>query len=357
MAPSVNTYQVAKGLSCGVDLLRYVLRRLVFAVFVVLSVITITFILSHNMGGNMITAWLGKSAGLHPELAQLYAQKYHLNDPIWVQYYYYIIELLQGNFGFSPTRGFLPVLTVISQTLPLTIQLAVFAFIISLVLGVGLGMVAARYSHTVIDGGIRTFYLAGYSSPSFFVALILLICFTYIFRLLPIGGAFDPSIAQPSVVTGLPLLDSLIEGNWAYFVSGVMHAILPSVALALITFGVLTRLLRSALLQVMEMNYIRTARAKGLDENSVFYKHALKNAMIPVVSLSSLMLTWLVTGTIFVENVFAYPGMGQYVVGAVAGQDYPGILATTLVYAIIIVVGNLVADLLYAVVDPQIRIG
>jgi peptide/nickel transport system permease protein len=115
--------------------------------------------------------------------------------------------------------------------------------------------------------------------------------------------------------------------------------------------------LRSALLEVMQMNYIRTARAKGLDENAVFYKHALRNAMIPVVSLSSLMLTWLITGTIFVENVFSYPGMGQYLVGAVMAEDYPGIIATTLVYAIIIVAGNLVADLLYAVVDPQIRLG
>jgi peptide/nickel transport system permease protein len=340
-----------------VNLLSYVLRRLLFAIFVLLAVVTITFVLSHNLGGNVIVAWLGKTASLHPQLAQLYAEKYHLNDPVWVQYYYYILGLLQGNLGFSPSRGFIPVLTVISQTLPLTLQIVFFAFVISLGLGTLLGVVSARYSHTKIDGGIRAFYLAGYASPPFFIALVLLIVFAYGFRLLPSGGAFDPSVQQPTWITGIPLIDSLIEGNWAYFASGISHAILPSLALALVTFGVVTRVLRSSLLEVMHMNYIRTARARGLDENTVFYKHALRNALIPVVTLSSIILTWLITGTIFVENVFAYPGMGQYVVHALLAQDYPGILGTTIVFALVIVIGNLVADLLYVVVDPQIRLG
>jgi len=340
-----------------VNLISYVLRRLLFAIFVLLSVITITFVLSHSLGTNVIVAWLGKAASLHPQLAQLYAAKYHLNDPIWVQYYYYILGLLQGNFGFSPSRGFIPVLTVIGQTLPLSLQIVFFAFVISLGLGTLLGVVSARYSHTKIDGGIRTFYLAGYASPPFFIALVLLIVFAYGLKLLPSGGAFDPSIQQPTWITGIPLIDSLIEGNWTYFVSGITHAILPSVALALVTFGVVTRVLRSSLLEVMHMNYIRTARAKGLDENTVFYKHGLRNALMPVVTLSSIILTWLITGTIFVENVFSYPGMGQYVVHALLGQDYPGILGTTIVFALVIVIGNLVADLLYAVVDPQIRLG
>jgi len=340
-----------------VNLVSYVLRRLLFAIFVLLAVVTITFVLSHSLGGNVIVAWLGKSASLHPQLAQLYAEKYHLTDSILVQYYYYILGLSQGNFGFSPSRGFIPVLTVIGQTLPLTLQIVFFAFVISLGLGTLLGVISARYSHTKIDGGIRTFYLAGYASPPFFIAVVLLIIFAYFFRILPSGGAFDPGMQQPTGITGIPLLDSLIEGNWAYFVSGIRHAILPSLALALVTFGVVTRVLRSSLLEVMQMNYIRTARAKGLDENTVFFKHGLRNALMPVVTLSSIVLTWLITGTIFVENVFAYPGMGQYVVRALLGQDYPGILGTTIVFALVIVIGNLAADLLYAVVDPQIRLG
>ncbi len=339
------------------NLAKYLLRRVLFAVVVVMSVVTITFILAHSLGGNPVAAWLGKAAGLHPDLAQAYAEKYHLNEPIYIQYYYYIVNLFQGNFGFSPSRGFLPVALVISQTLPYTLQIAFFAFVISVILGVVLGVLSARFNHSAVDGGIRAFYLAGYSSPAFFIALLLLVGFAFQLKLFPNGGAFDPSLSRPAWITGIPIIDSLLQGKSAYFASAIEHVILPSVTLALVTFGIVTRVLRSSLLEVMQMNYIRTARAKGLNESTVFYKHGLRNAMIPIVTLSSIMVTWLITGTIFVENVFSYPGMGQYVVTALAGQDYPGILATTLVFAIVIVSANLIADVLYAVVDPQVRLG
>ena len=336
---------------------RYILRRLLFGIVVLLAVVTVTFVLSRSLGGNTVVAWLGKAASLHPELAQLYAEKYHLNDPIPVQYYYYIVNLLQGNLGFSPSRAFEPVTEVISQTLPFTLQIAVFAFVISLVLGVLLGVISAQYHHKPVDTLVRAFYLGGYSSPPFFVALVLLIAFAFWFRMLPSGGAYDISLTPPTVITGLPMVDAMIEGNGAYLLSSLQHVVLPSVSLALVTFGVLTRVLRSSLLDVMHANYIRTARAKGLDEKTVFFKHGLRNAMISVISISSIMVTWLITGTIFVENIFAYPGMGQYLVTALASQDYPGILAVTIVFAVVIVVTNLIADILYAVVDPQVRLG
>jgi peptide/nickel transport system permease protein len=152
-------------------------------------------------------------------------------------------------------------------------------------------------------------------------------------------------------------LDALLEGNFAYFFSALQHVILPSLSLALGTFGVVVRVLRSSMLDVMRSNYVRTARAKGLPENTVFFKHGLRNAMISVVTLSSLIVTWLITGTIFVESIFSYPGMGQYVYQALLVQDYAGILGTTIVFAIIIILSNLVADILYVVVDPQIRLG
>jgi peptide/nickel transport system permease protein len=318
---------------------------------------TITFVLSHNLGGDPIYAWLGRAAGMHPDLAEAYAVKYHLRDPIWVQYYYYLTNLFQGNLGFSPSRNFVPVSEVIAQTLPYTLQIALIAVVATLILGILLGVISARYHHTKIDGVIRAFYLAGYASPPFFIALVLLILFTYKLGFLPSGGAFDPSLTQPYWITGLPIVDSLLEGNYAYFLSALQHVILPSAALSIVFFGIVTRVLRSSLLDVMHANYIRTARAKGLDENRIFFGEALRNAMIPVVSLSSLIVTWLVTGTIFVENVFSYPGMGRYLVQALNGQDYPGILGATIVYATVIVVANLVADILYAVVDPQVRLG
>ncbi len=322
-----------------------------------LGVVTITFILAHSIPGNPVYAWLGRDASAHPALVQLYTEKYHLNDPLYIQYYYYLSGLVQGNLGYSPAKGFIPVTQVISETLPYTLQIAFFAIVISIVLGVVLGVLAARFHHGPADKSIRAFYLAGISSPSFFIALVLLIIFTIFFHLLPTGNAASLSLAVPRAITHIPMLDALLEGNFTYFFSALQHVILPSLSLALGTFGVVVRVLRSSMLDVMRSNYVRTARAKGLTENTVFFKHGLRNAMISVVTLSSLIVTWLITGTIFVESIFSYPGMGQYVYQALLVQDYAGILGTTIVFAIIIILSNLVADILYVVVDPQIRLG
>jgi peptide/nickel transport system permease protein len=343
------------------NIVGFIIRRLLLAILVLLGVVTITFILAHSIGGNPVYAWLGRSAALHPQLVVIYTKEYHLDAPLYVQYYYYIVGLLHGNLGLSPAKEFEPVSQVIAQTLPYTIQIAFFAIVISIILGIALGVISARFHHGPVDKSIRGFYLTGISSPSFFIALVLIIvfCSPLIFRppLLPSGGAADLTLSLPSPITHIPMLDSLLEGDFAYFFSSLQHVILPSAALALGTFGVIVRILRSSLLDVMRSNYIRTARAKGLKENTVFFKHGLRNAMISVVTLSSLIVTWLITGTIFVESIFSYPGMGQYVFQALIVQDYPGILATTLIFAIIIILSNLIADILYVIVDPQIRLG
>jgi len=338
-------------------LLPYVIRRLVLAIFVLWGVVTITFLLSHLIPGNPIEALLGRAATSHPDLVAKLSAQYHYNDPIYVQYYYYIVNVLQGNLGYSTSRGFLPVAQVIEQTFPFSLQIAFFAFLIAMVFGILLGALAARYSHKPVDHGIRAFYLAGVSSPAFFVALIFLIVFTFYFRLLPASGAVATGIAPPAPITGIPMLDAALELNGTYLSSALYHVILPSLALAVGAFGVVVRILRASMLQVLQSNYIRTARAKGVAEGTVFFRHAMRNAMMPVVTLSSLILYGLVSGTLFVENIFSYPGMGQYVVGAIAAEDYPGVLATTLVYAVVIVIANLVVDLLYVVVDPQVRLG
>src|SRR5579872_5582680 len=255
------------------QVLPYILRRIGLAIFVLLGVTIITFFLSHSVGGNPIVALLGKQASLHPQLVAELSAKYHFNDPIWIQFYYYILNLLQGNLGYSTSRGFLPVSSVISQTLPYTIQIAFFAYVISLVLGIGFGVLAALYHGRTVDRSIRTFYLAGISTPAFFIALLMLIVFPYYLHWLPIGGAVNPNIPPPHILTGIPMLDALIEGNFAYLSSAFIHVILPSLALAIATFGVVVRILRSSLLDVMQANFIRTARAKGLDEETVFFKH------------------------------------------------------------------------------------
>jgi peptide/nickel transport system permease protein len=342
----------------GLNLLRFLLRRLAFAVFVLFCVLTVTFVLAHLIPGNVVQAWMGKAAALYPNLAKLYAAKYHLNDPVVVQYFYYVVGMLQGNLGISPSRGFVPVATVIGETLPLTLQIVFLAFILCLIIGITLGILAARYHNTPADTLIRVFYLAGYSSPPYFIGIVILVVAALYLRILPTGGAYDPLLVTPPVpLTGFPILDSLLRGDFGFFQNAMWHLILPSLTLALVSFGVITRVARSSLLDVMEMDYIRTARSKGQDEGTVFYRHALPNAAISLITISSLVMTFLVTGTVFVEYLFSYPGMGQYAFYALQGQDYPGIMATVFVFAAIIVITNLVADILYAYVDPEIRLG
>jgi peptide/nickel transport system permease protein len=292
---------------------------------------------------------------MHPELAAAYAEKYHLKDPLYLQFGYYVVGLLQGNLGYSVLKGE-PVVDAITQTLPYTLQIAFFAIIITLMIGIPLGVLAGRYHHKMADYGIRAFYLAGISSPAFLLALFLLMILSYMFRLLPSGGALSPNISLPRPLTHFIMIDSVVEGDWRTLGDALIHVLMPSMALALGIFGYVTRVLRASILEVMRTNYIRTARAKGVDENRVFFKHALRNAMIPVVTLTSLIVTWLIKGTLFVETIFTYPGVGQYAVQALSSLDYPSILGITLIFAALIVVSNLVADILYAVVDPEIRL-
>lgn len=335
--------------------LSYITRRLVLAVFVLFSVALITFILTHSISSNPVVAFLGKAASIHPEIAQAYIQRFHLDEPVYIQFWYYIVGVVQGDLGYSWSRGTY-VSQVISQTLPNTLQIAFFALLITLALGIPLGMLACRYHNRFPDHGIRAFYLAGISSPAFFLALLLLLVFSFLLRLLPTGGVISLGVQRPHKITGFIVLDSLLEGNLVAFVDTVAHVLMPSMALALGNFGYVVRLLRSSLLEVMQTNYIRTARAKGLSERAVFLKHALKNGLIPVVTLAALMTTWLIGGTIFVENIFAYPGMGQYLAQSLGNVDYAGILGVTLVFTTTIVLVNLVADILYTILNPAIEL-
>ncbi len=329
-------------------------RRIATGVFVIFGVTLITFILAHMVPGNPVVAWLGKQAAQHPELAQAYAEKYHLNDPLYLQYFYYLNGLAHLDLGYSPTRGE-PVAMAISQTLPYTLQLVIMALVFVVILGSLTGILAAKYAGRVPDRIIYSFYVFGIASPPFFVALVLILVFSLLLPILPTGGLIDLSITSPYSITGLPLLDALLEGNIPAFNSLLSHAVLPSLALALTVFGLLTRVLRSDILGLMNSNFVRAARARGVSENKIFFNYAFKNSLISVITLTSILTIFLLVGDIFVEYIFAYPGIGQYAVQAALSIEYPSILGTTLVYAIIIVIVNLITDLTYGLADPRIR--
>lgn len=336
-------------------LLYFVLRRSATAVFVLFGVSVITFVLAHSISGNPVVAWLGRAASLHPEIVKFYIEKYHLDAPLHEQYFYYVTGLLQGNWGFSPQRGEY-VADVLARTVPNTLQLMFFSFIFAVTFGIATGALGAKFATRWPDTLIRIFYLGGTASPAFFLALGLIIVFAFLIPVFPTGGTISPTIIMPPPITRLPILDSLLNGNLDAFSSEMEHIILPSLANSLGIFGIITRVLRSSMLDTMSSNYIRTARAKGVPENDVFFKHALRNSLIPVVTLLAVLVNLLIVSSIFVEYIFTYPGVGQFAVESVLNYDYPGILSTTLLFATMIVLANFVADILYGVVDPRIRL-
>jgi peptide/nickel transport system permease protein len=319
-----------------------------------LGVVVITFLLSHAISINPITAWLGKSAALDPSLVAIYTKTYHLDDPLYVQFFYYIVGLVHLQLGYSPARHE-PVSVVIAQTFPYTLQLIFLAMIMAIALGIVGGVLSAKFSDGPLEKVIKVTYISSYATPTFMVALVLLLVFSSMFKLLPTSGLIAPFVALPHHITGIPMLDALLEGRWSAFLSLFEHALLPSFALALTLYGFVTRLLGSSISDVMGSVFVKAARARGISESSLLIGYGLKNSSLQLITLIALLLTFSLTGDVFVETIFSYPGLGQYAVQAIQAFDYPGILATTLVYTTIIVIVNLSADLLYFVADPRVQ--
>lgn len=335
-------------------LLKYFLRRLGTASFVLLGVSLITFFLSHSISSNPLVAWFGKGVAIDPKLAQIYIQKFHLNDPIYVQYFWYIVGIVHGDFGYSPTRGE-PVITAIAETWPYTFQLILLSTFFAIIIGIVSGLVAARYVGRLPDKLIRSFAIISFASPAFFVGLAVILVFSLVFPVLPTSGAIGLSITPPPQITQIPFLDAAIIGDWPAFYSLLSHAILPSLANALVVYGILTRVLRSSVLDVLHSNFITAARARGFSERRILYDYAFKNSLVTVITLVALLVTYVLGSTVFIEYIFSYPGLGYYVVQAALYLDYPAIQAITLIFAGLIIAANFLADTLYAVVDPRIR--
>jgi len=333
----------------------YVARRLAAAVAVLLGAATITFLLAHAIPVDPIVVWLGKSASYDANLVAIYTKTYHLHDPLYVQYVYYIIGLLHFQLGFSYLRHE-PVATVISQTFPYTLQIILLGMIIEVILGVGGALLSAKYEGSVVEKVIKLTYIGSYASPTFMIALVLLLIFTSAFKFLPTSGLADPFVSLPYHITGVPILDALLEQNWPAFVSLLEHAILPSLALAIAGYGFVTRVLGSSISDVMGSTFVKAARSRGITENKILLNYGLKNSLLEAITLIALLLTFSLTGDVFVETIFSYPGLGYYAVQAIEAFDYPGIIGTTLVYTVIILVVNLAADLLYLVADPRVRL-
>jgi ABC-type dipeptide/oligopeptide/nickel transport system permease component len=287
---------------------------------------------------------------------------YHLNDPWPIRYVVYVWNLLRGDWGYSRSLS-QPVLDGLAARFPATMELATAAILWTLIAGIPFGIISALKNNKVPDHVSRLVALTGVSTPVFWLGLLLQLIFFYYFHLLglpnlPSNGRIDTTLALEhpvTSVTGLMVVDTLITGNFIMTEDALAHLVLPSFALGFISLGVIMRIMRSSMLEVLRQDYIILARSKGLSERVVIYRHALKNAMIPTVTVAGLAIAGLLGGAPLTETVFGWPGMGRLAVNAIGRNDAPLIMGFTLVTALILVLANLIVDILYAYLDPRIK--
>ena len=270
------------------------------------------------------------------------------------KYILYIKNLLHLDLGTS-IRTNKPVLDELARCYPATIELALFAIILAAVLGILFGVISAIKRNSILDQVVRALSVTGVSIPSFWFALLVLYFFYYKLHIFPGPGRLSNSFSAPATVTGMYVIDSLIEGNPAKALDALQHLILPGLVLAAFTMGLITRTTRSNLLDVMSTDYIRTARAKGLSRVGLIVRHALGNALIPVLTVIGLGLGNLLGGMVLVETIFNWPGVGQFAYESVLSVDYPSIIGVALLIALNYMVINTVVDILYGVIDPRVR--
>ncbi|WML42795.1 ABC transporter permease [Neobacillus sp. PS3-40] len=335
-------------------MLRFIGRRLLFLLFLLFGVALFVFILSHLVPSDPVAANLSQSAMNNPEIVAAFKEKWGLDRSLFRQLILYFQHLLTGDLGTSIRTGN-PVLNDLRQFFPATFELSIVAMAIALILGILFGIISAIYRNKSIDHVIRTISISGVSIPSFWFALIMLNVFSSVLGITPGPGRIDSRAATPEGGTGLLLFDSLISGNFQLFSDVVMHLILPGTVLGFFTMGLIARQTRSNLLEVMSLDYIRTARSKGQKESAVIIKHALSNSMIPVITVAGMGFCNLLGGMVLVENIFAWPGIGQYAYLSAVSLDFPAICGVSLLIAFIYVVINLLIDILYGVIDPRVR--
>lgn len=334
--------------------LKFIGKRLLYLVIMLFGVATLVFILTKLIPGDPVVANLSQRALSDPDIVAAYKAKYGLDQPIMVQYVLYIRNLLQFDLGTS-IRTNTAVLDELARCYPATIELALFAIILAALFGILFGIISAVRRNSILDQLVRAISVTGVSLPSFWFALLVLYFFYYKLQILPGPGRLSNVFSAPATVTGLYVLDSLIEGDIPKAIDAARHLILPGAVLAAFTMGLITRTTRSNLLDVMSTDYMRTARAKGLSRVGLILHHALGNALIPVLTVIGLGLGNLLGGMVLVETIFNWPGVGQFAYESVMSADYPSIIGVALLIALNYMVINTVVDILYGVIDPRVR--
>ena len=330
----------------------YVLRRVLLLVPTLLGLSVLTFSLVHLVPGDPAAVMLGERAS--PEAVARLRGELGLDRPLHEQYGRFLSGLLAGDLGRSlKTRE--KVAVEIANRFPATFELALCSILFASVFGVAAGILAARHRRSYIDALVMAGSLAGVSMPIFWLGLVAILFFSVNLGWLPLAGRIDPSLAVPRA-TGFLLLDTLIAGKPAAFLDAARHLVLPACVLGTIPLAVIARMTRAAMLEVMTQDYVRTAWAKGLPEQRVLLVHVLKNALIPTITVIGLQFGSLLGGAIITETIFAWPGVGRWLVLAVSARDFRAVQGGVLLLAGVFVLVNLLVDLLYATIDPRIRL-
>ncbi len=332
----------------------HIIRRLLLVFPMLIGVTLLTFVVSHLVPANPLVVIVGEKSLDKPDIVNAAIEKWGLNKSLPEQYLIYLSNLARGDLGLSfKTKR--PVAQDLADFLPATVELSIASMLFALIFGLPLGIVAALKSGSWLDHLSRLVSLLGASMPPFWSGLMVMFLFYYKLQILPGPGRIDARLVAPPTVTGMYLTDALLAGDWQALGNSLQHLILPSVVLGWFTLALICRITRASLLEVLRMDYIRTARAKGLRERTVILIHALRNAFIPTLTVLGLAFAGLMTGAIMTETIFAWPGIGRYAVESAANLDYPAVLGTTLLIAAIYILVNLVVDVLYGVLDPRIR--
>jgi len=332
---------------------RFLVRRSLLAVLVLVGVVVITFFLSRVIPADPAGLW----AGPHARPSDIAAARtlLHLDEPVPVQFWYYITGLLRGDLGI--TLRHTPVAADIATKLPATLELIIASEILAVLIGIPLGVYAGIRRGAWPDHLARGLAVGGVSVPSFWFAVMLQIVFVFILGVLPLSGRFtdDLAISYPQrAITGFLVLDSLLQGNVIRMFDAIAHLILPAITLALYPIGLVARMVRTMMVEVLGENYIRTAKAYGLPSRFIHYRYALKNAIAPAIVALGLSFAYELTGAFLTEQIFVWNGIGQYAFQAAISFDYPAILGTAIVVAIFYVVVNLIVDLVQSFLDPRV---
>ncbi len=357
-------------------MLSFLVRRLISVLPVLIGILIITFTLARLIPGDPCVIALGEH--FNEASCNEYLNRMGLNDPLPTQFVHYLANLLRGDLGTS-IRTRESVTSIILLRMPMTIELAIFAMLFATIIGVPLGIVAALRQNSAVDVAVMAIANIGVSMPVFFLGLLLAYLFAIVlkgtpFWLPPSGRLTSGFTTVPLIQTfhltnlkGFPLalvtffsnmvlFNTLISGNWKVFLDGLRHLILPAVTVGTIPLAIIARMTRSSLVDVMGLDFIRTARAKGLKESLVVFRHAFRNALIPIVTIIGLQLGGLLGGALLTETIFGLPGMGTVLVTSIYARDYPVLQAAVVLIALIFVMVNLIVDISYGYLDPRIRL-